>query len=54
MLTKKIVKRGSSNFVLLPADIMKIVNLELGDKVYIEVENGKIILTPVDKDANCG
>ncbi|RPJ79844.1 MAG: hypothetical protein EHM20_00195 [Alphaproteobacteria bacterium] len=52
MLIKKIVKRGTSNFILLPSDIMDMLNLTLGDEVSINVENGKIILTPIEKNVN--
>lgn len=47
MLTKKIVKCGSSKAIRLPADFLKILELNLGDIVKIDIKDNKIIITPV-------
>jgi antitoxin component of MazEF toxin-antitoxin module len=49
MLVKKIVKRGDSHFVLVPRDLMKMLNLNMGDSVKIKIEKGVIILEPLPK-----
>jgi antitoxin component of MazEF toxin-antitoxin module len=49
MLIKKIVKRGSSKFVLLPKDLLDMLNLELDDFVYLEVKEKSIVITPLKK-----
>lgn len=52
MLEKPIVKRGDSLYVLLPKEILDMLGLEEKDKLKIEVVNGKIILTPKEKNVN--
>ena len=44
MLEKIIVKKGNSSYVLIPKDLMDMLNIRLGDKVTINVENGAIII----------
>jgi antitoxin component of MazEF toxin-antitoxin module len=52
MLIKKVVKKGSSKYILMPNDILEMLNLCLGDEVAINVENGKIVITPITKEIN--
>lgn len=49
MLIKQIVKRGNSNFVLLPKDLLDMLNLKLDDFVYLEVKEKSIVITPLKK-----
>lgn len=51
MLIKEIVKRGTSNYILMPKDLMDILNLELGDKVELTIENKNIIVSPIKKES---
>jgi antitoxin component of MazEF toxin-antitoxin module len=49
MLTKKINKIANSNYILIPNDFMKILNLKTKDTVSLKLENDKIIITAVNK-----
>ena len=42
----EIQKWGNSGAVRLPAAVMKQVNVRLGDRLKLQVEDGKIVLTP--------
>lgn len=50
MLIKKIVKRGSSNFVLLPKDLLDMLDLKLDDFVCLEVKENSIVIKPMIKN----
>ena len=50
MLIKKVVKKGSSKYILMPNDILEMLNLDSGDEVALTVENGKIVITPLNKE----
>jgi antitoxin MazE len=41
-----IQKWGNSGAVRLPAAVMKQLNVHLGDRLDLQVENGKIVLVP--------
>lgn len=49
MLKKKIVKRGDSCFILIPKDLMSMLNLRLGDEVVFDIEEKKIIIKKAEK-----
>lgn len=52
MLTKKITSHGNANYVLLPRDFLKMLDLNKGDEVSIKLENNNIIVSPIkDKGA---
>ena len=42
---KKIVLKGTSNFVLIPSVFLKQLDLETNDKVSLYIENDKIIIS---------
>lgn len=50
MLTKKIVKKGNSNFVLIPMEFLANLDLETGDKIDIRLEDSKIVIIPNKKE----
>jgi len=50
MLTKKIVKRGDSHFILIPKNLLDMIELKLGDKVEMIIEGRKIIISPIEKE----
>jgi antitoxin component of MazEF toxin-antitoxin module len=50
MLIKKVVKRGDSNFILLPKDFLDMLNLKTGDDMSMLISDNKIILIPVKKE----
>jgi len=52
MLIKTVVKRGNSNYILMDQTLLDIANLETGAKVSVTFEDGKIILTPIEKNVN--
>jgi antitoxin component of MazEF toxin-antitoxin module len=47
MLKKNLIKIGNSWCILLDKPLLKLAGLKDGGLVSIELENGKIILTPV-------
>ncbi len=49
MLTKKIVRKGTSNYVLMPKDILDMLNLKEGDNVFINVIGKDIIISSTKK-----
>lgn len=49
MLTKRIVKKGCSNFVLIPKDFLDNLELVTGDTINMKLENSKIIIVPKKK-----
>lgn len=42
----KLRKVGGSVTLAIPPDLLKLVNLQVNDKVKIDVENGRIIIGP--------
>lgn len=44
MLVKKLVQKGTSAYVLIPADFLKMLDLKLGDSVKLEIQEKKIII----------
>ncbi|WP_428025571.1 AbrB/MazE/SpoVT family DNA-binding domain-containing protein [Arcobacter sp.] len=49
-MTAKISKWGNSQGLRVPKDIMDTLNLNIGDKVDIKIENGKVIIEAIKKD----
>ena len=50
MLTKRIVKKGCSNFVLIPKDFLDNLDLVTGDSIKMKLENSQIIIVPIKKE----
>ena len=50
MLLKKVVKRGDSHYILIPKNLMDILNISKNDKVLIDFVDGKIIIEPLIKN----
>ncbi len=50
LLKKKIVKKGTSNYVLIPKDFLDMFNVKLGDYVFLKVDNNTIIIEPEKKE----
>lgn len=50
MLTKEIVKRGDSNYILIPKSLLNMLNLQRGDEVSLLIEDNRIVISPVKKD----
>ena len=48
-MTATISKRGNSQGLRLPKDVMKELNLSVGDKIKFFIQNDKIILEPIKK-----
>ena len=49
-MTATISKWGNSQGLRVPKDVMKDLNLSVGDKVKIFVENHKIIIEPIREE----
>ncbi len=49
MLKKKITTLGNSAAVVLPKDILRLLDLQAGDEIEMKVEDNSIILRPVDE-----
>ena len=47
-MVKRLQKVGNSNAVILDLPLMEMVGLEEGKKVQVTVNNGSIIITPVN------
>lgn len=50
MLTKKIVKKGTSAFILIPSEFLKMLDLKLGDNVSLSLNENNIIISPTKKN----
>lgn len=50
MLTKKIVRKGTSNYILMPKDILDMLNLKEGDNVFIKVIEQDIIISSIKEN----
>lgn len=48
MLTRKVFKMKESRLITIPADICNMLGIEAGDRLGVDVENRKIILTPAE------
>jgi antitoxin MazE len=46
---RKIRKIGNSLGILLPSDMLKEIGVENGDKVFVSVENGEIIIRSTEQ-----
>ena len=49
-MTTTISKWGNSQGLRVPKDVMKDLNLSVGDKVKISTENHKIIIEPIREE----
>lgn len=54
MLKKKIARKGSSDFVLIPKTFLENLNLTSGDEINIKLDNGKIVISPINKSDEKG
>ncbi len=52
-LIKKITKIGNSYGIILPSDVMNLVNATPDSEVEIRVDGGKIILHPILENEKC-
>jgi antitoxin component of MazEF toxin-antitoxin module len=50
MLTKRIEKKGNSNYILIPKTFLQLLNLKEKDEISISFENDKIIISPIKKE----
>ena len=48
-MTAKISKWGNSQGLRFPKDILKELNLSIGDKIKFLIQNNRIILEPIKK-----
>lgn len=46
MLTKKIMKIGGSNFILIDSTILKMLGLKTNSEVSVSLEGKKIVIQP--------
>ena len=51
-MTSTISSWGNSQGLRFPKNIMKELNLSIGDKVEVSIENQKIVLEPIKKPKN--
>lgn len=49
MITLKVRKQGGAAVITLPSDVLKLLNIEVGDTLTLDVSGKKIIIRPVDK-----
>jgi antitoxin ChpS len=46
MIKVQVRKQGGAAIVTIPADLMKLLNLEIGETLQLQVANGDLIATP--------
>jgi putative addiction module antidote len=51
MLTKKITTLGNSAAVVLPKDVLQMMNLQIGDEVELKLIDRTLVLRPVSEKA---
>lgn len=50
MLQLSVGKWGNSNAIRIPLDLLKAIGAKQGDKLNVEVENGKLVLAKEQDD----
>jgi putative addiction module antidote len=51
MLTKKITSLGNSAAVVLPKDVLQMMNVQIGDEVELKLIDRTLVLRPVSEKA---
>lgn len=51
MLTKKITQLGNSAAIVLPKDILALMNLGIGDEVEIKLVDKSLVVKPLSENA---
>ncbi|MCG2734927.1 MAG: AbrB/MazE/SpoVT family DNA-binding domain-containing protein [Candidatus Methanoperedenaceae archaeon] len=46
MLTRKVLKMKNSRLITLPADLCNLFGINVGDRLQIDIEGKKIVITP--------
>jgi putative addiction module antidote len=51
MLTKKITTLGNSAAVVLPKDVLQMMNVQIGDEVELKLIDRTLVLRPISEKA---
>jgi antitoxin ChpS len=49
MVKVQIRRQGGAAIVTIPADLMKMMNVEIGETLQLKIANGDLIATPIHK-----
>jgi len=47
MITVRIRKQGGAAVITIPSDLLKLLNVEMGEELAIDIENGALIAHPL-------
>lgn len=47
MITLNIRKQGGAAVITIPADVLKLLNIEVGDVLALDVKGKKLVISPI-------